>query len=102
MPSAPQPRSATIMSEPALADPPDGLTLGQRGHSDPDAIAIADHKQAVTRMFRDTFNPYKPTIIDWPELSADELDRLVHLPICDIAVQTEGRARIRMLSFAKT
>ncbi len=60
------------------------------------------HKQAVGRMFRDTFNPYKPTIIDWPKLSDDERDRLVALPIWDIAVQTEGKARLRMLSYANS
>ncbi len=53
-------------------------------------------------MFRDTFNPYKPTIIDWPKLSDEERDRLVNLPIWDIAVQTEGKARLRMLSYANS
>jgi hypothetical protein len=53
-------------------------------------------------MFRETFNPYKPTIIDWPVMSPQERDRLVNLPIWDIAVQTEGKARIRMLSYADT
>jgi hypothetical protein len=51
-------------------------------------------------MFRETFNPYKPTIIDWPKLGPEERDRLTSLPIWDIAVQTEGKARIRMLSYA--
>jgi len=52
-------------------------------------------------MFRETFNPYKPSIIDWPELSLEARDRLVNLPIWDIAVQTEGKARLRMLSYAR-
>ena len=51
-------------------------------------------------MFRETFNPYKPSIIDWPELSPEARDRLVQLPIWDIAVQTEGKARLRMLAYA--
>ena len=53
-------------------------------------------------MFRDTFNPYKPSIIDWPQLSTDALDRLTSLPIWDIAVQTEGKARLRMLAYSRS
>ena len=33
-------------------------------------------------------------------LDADARDRLVGLPIRDIAVQTEGKARLRVLSYA--
>jgi hypothetical protein len=53
-------------------------------------------------MFRETFNPYKPSIIDWPKLSPEARERLVTLPIWDIAVQTEGKARLRMLSYANS
>ena len=28
------------------------------------------HREAACRMFRDTFNPYKPAVIDWPQLDA--------------------------------
>jgi hypothetical protein len=103
-----------------LALPPGGLTLSPLEGGDPAAVAAADqaarhwtasesgtlrpgteaHKLAVARMFRETFNPYKPSIIDWPKLGTEERDRLVSLPIWDIAVQTEGKARIRMLSYA--
>jgi len=55
------------------------------------------HKQEVCRMFRETFNPYRPSVIAWPALSAEERKRVTGLPIWDIAVQTEGKAR---LSFA--
>ena len=58
------------------------------------------HKQAFCRMLLDTHNPYKPSIIDWPALDAEARDRLVGLPIWDIAVQTEGKARQRVLSYA--
>jgi hypothetical protein len=60
----------------------------------------AAHKQAVARMFRETFNPYRPSIIDWPALDAAARARLIALPIWDIAVQTEGKARLNMLSYA--
>ncbi len=58
------------------------------------------HKAAFCRMLLDTHNPYKPSIIDWPVLDPDARDRLVGLPIWDIAVQTEGKARLRVLSYA--
>jgi hypothetical protein len=44
----------------------------------------------------------KPTIIDWPKLGQEERERLVNLPIWNIAVQTEGKARIGMLSYARS
>jgi hypothetical protein len=59
------------------------------------------HKLAVCRMFRETFNPYKPSVIEWPKLDPDALQRLVSLPIWDIAVQTEGKARLRMATYAQ-
>ena len=60
------------------------------------------HKTAFCRMLLDTHNPYKPSIIDWPALDPDARSRLVSLPIWDIAVQTEGKARLRVLSYAET
>lgn len=108
------------MDAEVLPAPPGGLTLEQPGAVTAEAIAEADrrarywnaptkeplkpgseaHTRACAEMFRDTFNPYKPTIIDWPKLTPEARDRLVNLPIWDIAVQTEGRARIRMLTYA--
>ncbi len=66
------------------------------------APGSAAHKQATCRMFHETFNPYKPSVIEWPRLDADALQRLVSLPIWDIAVQTEGKARLRMATYAQT
>jgi hypothetical protein len=70
--------------------------------TDPGPIRIGSeqHKDITCRMFRETFNSYRPTIIDWPQLDPDAKQRLIGLPIWDIAVQTEGRARQRMLSYA--
>ncbi len=59
------------------------------------------HKVAFCRMLLDTHNRYKPAIIDWPALEPETRDRLVSLPIWDIAVQTEGKARQRVLSYAE-
>jgi hypothetical protein len=60
------------------------------------------HKRAFCRMFRETFNPYRPSVIAWPKLDPQELHRLTSLPIWDIAVQTEGRARLRFAAYAET
>lgn len=58
------------------------------------------HKRLFCRTLLDTFNPYKPAVIDWPELDSQARERLVSLPIWDIAVQTEGRARLNVASYA--
>ncbi len=59
-------------------------------------------RTAFCRMLLDTFNPYKPAVIEWPVLDGETRQRVISLPIWDIAVQTEGRARRRILSFART
>jgi hypothetical protein len=61
-----------------------------------------EHKAAFCRMLLDTHNPYKPAVIDWPRLDATARDRLVALPIWDIAVQTEGKASTRVLAYGDT
>ncbi|MDB5839612.1 MAG: hypothetical protein JWQ23_1564 [Herminiimonas sp.] len=60
------------------------------------------HRREVCRMFHETFNPYRPSVLDWPTLDPDALQRIIALPIWDIAVQTEGKARLRMAAYAKT
>lgn len=59
------------------------------------------HKKAIADMFRETFNPYKPSIIAWPDLDPETLKKVTSLPIWDIAVHTEGRARLRMAAYAE-
>jgi hypothetical protein len=58
------------------------------------------HKRLFCRTLLDTHNPYKPAVIDWPQLEQDARERLVSLPIWDVAVQTEGRARLNVASYA--
>jgi hypothetical protein len=59
-----------------------------------------EHKAAFCRMLLETHNPYKPAVIDWPKLDDAARDRLVGLPIWDIAVQTEGKAKVRAQTYA--
>jgi hypothetical protein len=58
------------------------------------------HKREVCRMFHETFNPYRPSIISWPKLSPEVLQRVTSLPIWDVAVHTESRARLRFATYA--
>ncbi|MBO0735081.1 MAG: ferritin-like domain-containing protein [Alphaproteobacteria bacterium] len=73
-------------------------TAAEPGPINPGSLA---HKAAFCRMLLDTHNPYKPSIVDWPVLDRDTRARLVALPIWNIAVQTEGKARMRVLSYAE-
>jgi hypothetical protein len=63
-------------------------------------IGSERHRDAACRMFHETFNPYKPAVIEWPQLDAEALQRLTSLPIWDIAVTTENKASARMQAYA--
>ena len=65
-------------------------------------IGSPQHKRMFCEMLLTTHNPYKPAVIDWPLLAPAALKRITSLPIWDIAVQTEGRASIRVATFAHT
>jgi hypothetical protein len=84
--------SPTTMPEPAGAR--------QSIAEGPIRFGSDEHKTLFCRTLLDTFNPYKPAVIDWPELDAPTRERLVKLPIWDIAVQTEGKARLNVASYA--
>jgi hypothetical protein len=73
-------------------------------HPSPGRLPIGSdgHRDAACRMFRDTFNPYKPSVIEWPKLDAETLHRLTSLPIWDIAVATENKASARMRAYGET
>jgi hypothetical protein len=72
--------------------------------AEPGRIKIGSeaHKRLFCRMLLDTHNPYKPAVIEWPELGPDALHRITSLPIWDIAVQTEGRATLRVDTYTRT
>lgn len=58
-------------------------------------------KELFCRVFLDTHDRYRPAVIPWPRLAPDALERLVSLPIWDIAVATEGNAALRMECYAE-
>jgi hypothetical protein len=63
-------------------------------------IGSDEHKILFCRMLLETHDPYKPAVIEWPVLAPDARQRVMSLPIWDIAVQTEGRASVRVKAFA--
>ena len=71
------------------------------GGGTPVRIGSEAHKRLFCRMLLETHDPYRPAVIDWPRLEGAELDRLVNLPFWDMAVQTEGRASISVLSYGE-
>jgi hypothetical protein len=60
------------------------------------------HRNLFCRTLLDSFDPYRPALIDWPKLDPDAQRRVTSLPIWDIAVQTEGKAGTRMQNYADT
>lgn len=60
------------------------------------------HYKMLTQLLQATYNPYKPAVLDWPELEPETLKRITSLPIWDIAVQTEIKASMRIEAFAAT
>lgn len=93
---------ATTSSEPDLTAADHAARHWSWPERGPLRIGSSAHRDSVCRMFHDTFNPYRPSIIDWPALKHDALTRLTSLPIWDIAVQTEGKARLRMLAYGQS
>jgi hypothetical protein len=66
----------------------------------PFRIGSEEHKRAFCSVLLDLFDPYKPSILAWPKLSADAEKRLTGLPFWDVAVETEGYASSRMQAMA--
>jgi hypothetical protein len=89
------PNDAAIASADAAARRWAGLEPG------PIALGSPAHKDLFCRMLLETHNPYKPHAVAWPQLDDAARARLVGLPIWDIAVQTEGKARQRVLSYGE-
>lgn len=75
--------------------PADGKDVGMRIGSD-------EHRTLFCRMLLDSFDPYRPAVIDWPALAPEAEARLVGLPFWDVAIATEENAAFRMQSLADT
>lgn len=60
-----------------------------------------EHLTLLSRTLLDTHDPYRPAVIDWPKLDDETRDRIVSLPIWDIAVATEGRAGMNVKTYGE-
>lgn len=85
----------------AIALPDIGWPGARVPPREPISIGSDAHKTLFCRTLLDTFNPYRPAVLDWPELDGETRDRLVRLPIWDIAVQTEGKAGLRVKTYGE-
>ena len=68
----------------------------------PMAIGSPDHATLFCRMLLDTHNPYRVEALVWPALAEAERQRVIGLPIWDLAIQTEGDTSLRVATFAET
>jgi hypothetical protein len=64
-------------------------------------LGSQEHLRLFCLELLQTHDPYKPSVIDWPPLREETRQRIVSLPIWDIAVQTEGRAGRNVQTFAE-
>lgn len=82
---------------------PDGLSLDAGAPPPAGTIRLGsdDHKNLFCRTLLTTFDPYKPAIIDWPKLDEETQAKITGLPIWDIAVQTEGKAGLRVKTYGE-
>ncbi|PZU06232.1 ferritin-like domain-containing protein [Sphingomonas sp.] len=65
------------------------------------ALGSEAHKALFCRTLLETHDPYRPALIDWPTLDEVTRNRIVSLPIWDIAVATEGRAGMNVKTYAE-
>lgn len=74
------------------ATPPAGLSV---------RLGSEAHKALFCRTLLDTYDPYRPALIDWPTLDDETRARIVSLPIWVIAVATKGRASMNVRTYAE-
>jgi hypothetical protein len=89
------------VSSSALAIPDIAVDASLTPGAGPIRTGSEAHKILFCRTLLDTFDPYKPAVIDWPKLDKDAQDRITALPIWDIAVQTENRAGLNVCTYAE-
>ena len=68
----------------------------------PIRLGSDEHLAMLTELLGATYNPYKPAVLDWPELEPEAKRRVTALPIWDMAVQAENKAGARIAFFSQT
>lgn len=84
-----------------VVGPPFTSAVSDFASARPFRTGSEEHKQAFCGMLLETFNPYKPAVIEWPELAPEALARLTALPIWTIAVETEDKASAHIAAMAR-
>ncbi|HEU0162239.1 MAG TPA: ferritin-like domain-containing protein [Rhizomicrobium sp.] len=86
----------------AFAIPPDlSRDTGTWPQPGPIRFGSDEHKRLFCKTLLDTFDPYRPAVLDWPRLDAEAEKRITALPIWDIAVQTENKAGMNVCTYAE-
>lgn len=67
----------------------------------PVKIGSEEHKTMFCRMLLDTFDPYKPAELEWPDLEPATLARITALPFWQVAVDTEDKASVHVAEQGK-
>jgi hypothetical protein len=80
---------------------PEITPTGPEVGSGPIRFGSDAHKRLFCKTLLDTFNPYRPAVIDWPKLEPETQAKITALPIWDIAVQTENRAGLNVCTYAE-
>jgi hypothetical protein len=82
---------------------PDLSRQGRRGAPPEGRVRLGsdEHLRLFCLELLETHDPYRPAITDWPKLDKETRDKLVALPIWDIAVETEGKASLNVRSYAE-
>jgi hypothetical protein len=63
-------------------------------------IGSERHRALFCGLLLDTFDPYRPAIVEWPQSSVNARARLAGLPFWDVALETEENAGTRMQELA--
>lgn len=84
------------------------MTMMERGMGpaapapgEPVRLGSDAHKALFCRELLDTHDPFKPAILEWPQLDDATREKILGLPIWDMAVQTEGRAGMNVRTYGE-
>src|SRR5258706_9889439 len=80
---------------------PRSFGRGPPGPDVPVTLGIVAHKVLFCHAMLDTHDPYRPALIDWPVLDDETREKIISLPIWDIAVATEGRASMNVKTYGE-
>src|SRR5215475_6893877 len=66
------------------------------------SIGSEEHKQLFCRSFIDSYEPYEPEQLPWPDLDGPNLERLCAVPFWEEVLHTERAAGAKVKAYAAT